>query len=501
MSGTSRDTGTGSPTSQSTEQIRPDDSYKWKAFAAIGISLVTMVASASMVFVALSQIADDFGVTLRAVSWVVIAQGLTISAFMMPMGRLADIIGRRKVHLIGLVIFGGGAVFTAMAPSFGLLILARVVTAIGNSMGQSVGTGMVISVFPTRERGKAIGSQTTAVAIGGASGPIIAGLVLQFLPWEALFWMLTIPIGIAFVAGYLILDESRVSERRQGERPPFDWVGALVSAATIIITVILINNPFGVAVMSPLILGGAATAASLFALFVWWELRTDSPMLELRMFKNLIFSMAVGARFLGFLGTTAIRFLMPIYLLSVRDIGEAAVGGVLFLTSLGLGVAAQTSGRLGDRFGERPFAVIGFAVLVLTSLAFITFTVDTAIWMVMVVLLANGLAMGLWNVPNNSIIMGSVSRESFGIIGALTNLTRNVGNVAGQAIASAVVVGVMAADGFDIPLSEITGDRAASASFMSGWRLAYILVTVFSLLGLLLSILTKPKYSDEGDHS
>ncbi len=457
-----------------------------------------MVASASMVFVALGQIADDFGVTLRSVSWVVIAQGLTISAFMMPMGRLADIIGRRRVHLIGLVIFAGGAVFTAMAPSFGLLIFARVITAIGNSMGQSVGTAMVISVFPSRERGKAIGSQTTAVAIGGASGPIIAGIVLQFLPWQALFWMLTIPIGIAFVAGYFILDENRVSQRRSaGERPPFDWVGAIVSAATITITVILINNPFGVPIVSPLILGGAATAVSLLALFVWWELKTDSPMLELRMFKNLIFTLAIGTRFLGFLGTTAVRFLVPIYLLSVRDIGEAAVGGVLFLTSLGLGIAAQASGRLGDRFGERPFAVIGFAILVLTSVAFIMFTVDTAMWVVMVVLLANGLAMGLWNVPNNSVIMGSVSRESFGIVGALTNLTRNVGNVAGQAVASAVVVGVMAADGFDIPLGEITGNQAASASFMNGWRLAYILVTVFSLLGLVLSILTKPKQPDE----
>ncbi len=275
-------------------------------------------------------------------------------------------------------------------------------------------------------------------------------------------------------------------------------MGAVVSAVTITITVILINNPFGVAVVSPLILGGAATAVSLFALFIWWELRTDAPMLELRMFKNLIFTLAIGTRFLGFLGTTAVRFMMPIYLLSVRDIGEAAVGGVLFLTSLGLGVAAQTSGRLGDRFGERLFAVIGFSVLVLTSVAFITFTIDTAMWVVMAVLLANGLAMGLWNVPNNSIIMGSVSRESFGIIGALTNLTRNVGNVAGQAIASAVVVGVMAADGFDIPLGEIAGNRAASDSFMSGWRLAYILVTAFSLLGLLLSILTKPQHTNRG---
>ncbi|MCI0775993.1 MAG: MFS transporter, partial [Chloroflexi bacterium] len=319
MSGTSRDTDPEPQAPPSADQSLVDDSYKWKAFAAIGISFVTMVASASMVFVALGQIADDFGVTLRAVSWVVIAQGLTISAFMMPMGRLADIVGRRRIHLIGLVIFGGGAVFTAMAPTFGLLIMARVITAIGNSMGQSVGTAMVISVFPTSERGKAIGSQTTAVAIGGASGPIIAGLVLQFLPWQALFWMLTIPIGIAFVAGYFILDESRVSQRRTGERPPFDWVGAVVSAVTITITVILINNPFGVAVVSPLILGGAATAVSLFALFIWWELRTDAPMLELRMFKNLIFTMAIGTRFLGFLGTTAVRFMMPIYLLSVRD--------------------------------------------------------------------------------------------------------------------------------------------------------------------------------------
>ena len=143
---------------------------------------------------------------------------------------------------------------------------------------------------------------------------------------------------------------------------------------------------------------------------------------------------------------------------------------------------------------------MGFTVLIFTSAAFITFTVDTAMWAVMVVLFANGLAMGLWNVPNNSIIMGSVPRESFGIVGALTNLTRNVGNVAGQAIASAVVVGVMVADGFDIPLSEITGNRAASESFMNGWRLAYILVTAFSLLGLLLSILTKPKYADQDDH-
>ena len=175
---------------------------------------------------------------------------------MLPMGRFADIIGRKKVHLIGLIFFASGSVFTALAPSFGLLILARIVTAIGNSMGQSVGTAMVLSVFPARERGKAIGAQTTSVAIGGAMGPVIAGIVLQFLPWQSLFLILTIPIGIAFIAGYFILDEKVLSQQGSGIKPSFDWMGAIVSGVMIIIVVILINNPFDVAMISATILGG-----------------------------------------------------------------------------------------------------------------------------------------------------------------------------------------------------------------------------------------------------
>tara|TARA_B100000029_G_scaffold110038_1_gene101662 strand:+ start:37978 stop:39441 length:1464 start_codon:yes stop_codon:yes gene_type:complete len=466
---------------------------KWLAFSAIGISFFTMVASMGMVFIALIQIAETFGVTLRSASWVVIAQGLTISAFMLPMGRMADIIGRKKVHLMGLVLFAAGSVLTALAPTFGLLIVARIVAAIGNSMGQSVGTAMVLSIFPPHERGKGIGAQTTSVAIGGAMGPVIAGLVLQFLPWEALFLLLTVPIVIAFVAGYFILNEQIVSGHRKDSHEPFDWIGAVVSAMIITVLVILINNPLGVAIFSPFILGGCISAIGLFTFFVWWELNSDSPMLQLRMFKNLVMSMAVATRFLGFLGTTTVRFLMPIYLISLRDIQEAAVGGMLFLTSLGMAVAASSSGRLGDRIGERPFTIAGFSIVVITAIGFTFFTGDTSLWIVMSVLLINGLAMGLWGVPNNSTILGSVPREAFGVVGALTNLTRNVGNVTGQAVASAVVVGVMAADGFDIPLSEITGNDAASASFLDGWKLAYILVMVFSLMGLALAIFTKPE--------
>lgn len=472
---------------------QPDNAYKWKAFAAIAIAFTTMVMSMSMVFLALSAIAEDYGVTLRSVTWVVIAQALTISALMMPMGRLADIVGRKKIHLTGLVLFAAGALFTAFAPTFGLLIVARIVMATGNAMGQSVGMAMVISVFPDNERGKAIGSQTTAVAVGGASGPIIAGLVLQWLPWETLFLIILVPITIAFIAGYFILDEERVSRGRStADRPSFDWVGAFLSAAAVVVLVITINNPFGVSWVSPIVIGGIAGFVVLMAGFVAWELRIESPMLELRMFRNRVFSMAVSTRFLGFLGTTATRFLLPIFLISFRGLTEGIAGLVLFLAALGMGVAAQSSGRLADRFGERPFLLFGFVILIGTAIAFAFVDGVTPMWVVMLIVFTNGLAMGLWSVPNSSMIMGSVPPSRFGVVGALTNLARNVGNVVGQAVASAVVVGVMVSRGFDIALDEIAEVPGAGDAFVDGWRLAYILVTGFSALGLLLAFLTRP---------
>lgn len=480
-----------------TAQYDSYGSYKWKAFTAIGVAFVTQVMSQSMVFVALSSIAHDYGVTLRAASWVVVAQALTISALMMPMGRLADIIGWKRVHLGGLGLFGGGALMTALAPTFAVLILARVVMSVGSAMGQSVGTAMVVAVFPPEERGTAIGSQTTAVSIGGASGPIVGGLLLQVFPWQALFLVLLPPVIVAFVAGYFILDNARLHQERDGDRPPFDMVGATISALAIALLVITINNPLAVSWVSPLILGSIAVVAVLLAAFATWELRHRSPMLDLRMFKDRVLSMAVTARFLGFLGTTVTLLLMPVYLISVRGLEEAAAGGILFLTSLGMGIAAQGSGRLSDRFGPRRFSAIGFGVMVATALSLAFLSAETAFWEIMIILFINGLAMGLWNVPNNSMIMGTVAVAQLGVVGALSNLTRNVGNVVGQAVASGVVVAAMAARGLDVPLDEIADTPGASAAFMDGWRIAYLLAAAYVSMALAMTLMTRPQQQAE----
>ncbi|MBT5628456.1 MAG: MFS transporter [Chloroflexi bacterium] len=474
----------------------------WVPFSALAIQIVTGVASQTMVFVALAEMAGDFGVTLRTISWVVIVQGLTISAVMMPMGRLGDIIGRRRVYLLGLVIFGLGMASTAASPVFGILIGARIVSAIGNSMVQSVSTAMTVSLFPENERGKALGLQATLVATGLATGPVAAGILLQFFSWESIFIMILVPTAISFALGYFLLTEKLVSSSAPSSRPPFDWTGAVVSALIIVVGVVLINNPFKVSAISPIMLGGAVGVVALVIFFIKWELRTEAPMLQLRLFKNRQLSLGVSVRYLGFLGQTAPTLLMPIYLIGVRDLEEAAAGGLLFLTSIGMGSAAQLSGRLGDRFGERMFQVFGFAILTIVAITYSTFTADTPIGLVMAILALNGFGLGSWAVSNNSVVVGSAPRNALGVVGALTNLTRNVGSVTGQAVATTIVAGAMASRGFDIPLDEVSGNAGAISAFMAGWRYAYLTVAGFAITSMILATLagSVPK-ADEAEVS
>jgi EmrB/QacA subfamily drug resistance transporter len=476
----------------------PDDPYKWKAFWAVGISMVTMVMSFSIVFLALPSIADDFGVTLRQVSWVVIAQSLTVSAVMLPLGRVADLTGRKRFHLAGLVLFGGGALFSAFSPNFPTLIAARVVMAVGASMGQAVSTAIVTSVFPAKERGTGLGSQSTTVAIGGAAGPIVAGGLLQVFDWPVLFIFMAIPTAIAFVWGLFVLDDDRIGsfQRKAGDR--YDWVGAGLSAVAMIGLILTINNPTNAAWTSPLILSAATVTVILFVAFVRWELRVPSPMIDLRLFANPIFRYATLTRLVAFMGSTATFFMMPVFLQSFRGIEEGPTGAIMFIGAVGMGVGAQMSGRLSDRYGFRRFTLIGFVVLICTSVAFGFIDASTAIWVIMPLLFLNGIGMGLWSTPNMSATMGAVPRSQYGSVSAFVNLTRNVGNVTGQAIVATIVTSVMVAKGFDIQLSAITTTDGAPAAFLSGWRAAYVAVVAFAVVALIGAALTRqPKTAAE----
>ena len=470
--------------------------YKWRAFWAVGLSLVTMVMSFSILFLALPAIADDFGITFREASLLVIAQSLTVSALMVPLGKVADMIGRKKFHLIGLVLFGGGAIACAFATDLMFLIITRVIMSIGSSMGQAVSTAITTSVFPASERGKALGSQTTAVAIGGAAGPIVAGATLQFLPWQALFILMAIPTGIAFLWGLYILRDERIGSFSGSERPPYDWLGAGLSAVATAIIILTITNPFALDWDSPIIISGAFAGVGTLVAFIWWQLKTPNPMVDLRLFKIRVFKYAILTRYFAFMRSSATLFVLPIYLVAFRGWSEIVASGVMLLQAIGMGVGAQVFGRLSDRFGTRPFMVGGFVVLVFTGIALATLSETTPIYYIASIVLINGLAQGAWSAPNASATMGAVPQSSYGLVSAIINLTRNLGNVSGQAIITAIIAGVMVARGFDIPLGELGDTPEAGTAFLDGWGYAYFAATAIVGLALITSFLTKPKSSE-----
>ena len=446
---------------------------KWRAFTAIAVTYITIVFATAFSFLALPAIAEDFDVTLRAVGWIVIIESLLVAALLLPLGGLADAIGDKRVLRIGIAIFGAGTLFAGLAPTFVTLIIARVIMALGNALVQSVGTGMVVAVFPANERGLAMGAQTSAVAIGSAGAPLLGGLGLAVLSWNTMFLLLLIPTALSFLAAHTLVPDHQLREIDPDRR--FDIGGSVLSALAVAVLVVTINNPFSLDWLSPGILVGAATAVGLLAAFIRWELRTEHPMLELRLFAVSVYRTAVSLRILGFLASTVTNLLLPVYLLSFRQAGAATAGVILAGAAVGMFIAAQISGRMYDRFGPRAPTLIGLGLQVAVSLVFAFSTDTTSLFVIGVGTALSGFAMGMWNVPNNGAMLGATPPQFLGVGGAFTNVTRTLGNVLGQAMAATVVAGVMVAQGFDIPLGELDENPAAGVAFNEGWRVAYLI--------------------------
>ena len=481
------------------EASSTSDNYHWKVFWTVGIALFAMVLDFSIVFLALSSIADEFEVTLRAVTWVAIASSLTMSALMLPLGRVSDITGRKPFHIAGMVFFVSGAILAFLAQDLSTLIIARIVMSIGSAMGQAVVFAIIVGVFPSEQRGKALGMITTMVAIGAAAGPIIAGPVIQELGWRAIFLVTAVPTTAGIIAAYVVLDEKRIGNGENGSRQKFDWIGAVVSATALSLLIVTISNPFAFDWRSPQIVIGATTSVVLFALLVWWELKTESPMLNLRFFQNSTFSWSTSARFWGFFGGSATFFLMPIFIQSFMGYDQRSAGLIIFVGALGMGLASQMSGRLSDKYGFRPFTFVGLGTMVITNIGFSFFEAETSLWIVAPVLFANGLGMGMWMAPNMSATLSTVSRQDYGSMSAFLNLVRNVGSVTGQALAAAIIAGIMLSRGVEVQLNELSTstDLEVSRAFLSGWSVTFKVLAAFSALALFAAIKTRVFSQDQ----
>ena len=457
--------------------------YKWYAFAAMAVGTFASVVDHGSVGVALPSIAGYFRTDIPGVQWLVIGFAMTVIALLLPMGRLADLIGARRVYLIGSLTLIIGSLCAGFAADLGLLTLARIVQGAGAAMTQGTGMAIVIAAFPPTERGKAIGMIMTMVGAGAVAGPATGGFLVDAFGWRAVFFA-TVPLVLVSAALTLLVIAGRDDNRRvRPER--FDWLGAVLSSTALLALLLGISNAHRAGWTSPPILAAAAGFAILLAAFIRWELRCASPMLELRLFRRRNFAQGAAANFLTFMGSSAILFMTPFYLQNVLGYSPSTAGLAVVPGALCMALLGPLSGRLSDRYGWRPFTVGGLAssatgIAILSQLSH-----DSSLFHVVGALMLTNSGMGLFYSPNSSSILSAVERERHGVISALLNLIRNGGNVISVAVATAIVTATMGALGHEPSLDAVRGVSAGSgvsAAFTLGLKYAF-----FTMMGSVLT--------------
>ena len=469
--------------------ITQSANYKWWAFATIAIGAFMSGTSQSSALGIMPTIAGHFAADLPTVQWVIIGNILATSILLLPMGRLSDTINRKQVYSAGFIIFVVASAVAGFASNLMVLIIARVFQGIGSAMIQANMTAMIISVFPERERGKAIGAQVSVLGLGMIGGPGLGGLLTAALGWRSVF-LINIPIGIIGVAAAMvILNKSQLSPNVQaGQRPSFDWLGAVLSGVALLLLLLTISMGNRIGWGSGAILSGLLASPVFLATWVWWELRTTSPMLDLRLLKRRLVAFGMAASWLNFVATNSTMFLLPFYLQNILGYNAGEVGLLIMTPALGLLIFGPIGGRLSDRFGPRIFIVAGLALTSVTVLGLSALPNErTSATLIFLLLVVGGSGAGLFQSSNQSSVLGAVDRSKHGVISSLSHLTRSSGIVLGVALATAIVVAIMGTMGVTPSLEAISTHGGAHA-FILGFRRALMIQGSLLLVGMVLSL-------------
>jgi EmrB/QacA subfamily drug resistance transporter len=472
---------------------RLEHRYRVLAVCAAGIFIAVFDTSSSIV--ALPTLAAELATDLPTAQWVIIGNALTIAVLLVPMGRLSDLIGRKRIYVLGCLLFALGALIAAFTSSIYALIGARAFVGIGSAMTQGTATAILVGNFEVNERARMLGLQMTGVGLGAIAGPALGGFIVGTVGWRALFVVTAITMFAIAIGAQRIL-------KRRAKRPPqtgpvFDFAGALLFSTFLAAGLLTLTHAPEAGWLAPETLGGSGLCAAALVAFIVVERRQPAPMLDLALFRNGTFAIGSLSAVVVFMGISAMRFLAPFFLQSVRGFSPAQVGLLLLPGAVVTAVAAPFAGRLADRFGVRLLATVGFAVTTLGVVTFAVLDTATPAWFLVASLMLLALGMSAFSAPNSASIINAVDADSHGLAAGFINLCRNTGNVLGIAFGTAIVTLMMARAG--VPPSLATVDVAAGqnvfAAFTGGVRTAAIALVGLSLpvLALLVVEMRSPR--------
>jgi EmrB/QacA subfamily drug resistance transporter len=410
-----------------------DYSRKWYVLAAVAMGIFLATIDSSIVNVALPTLVNDFQADFAVVQWVVLAYLLTLTALLLSFGRLADMLGKKPIYLAGFVIFTLGSVLCALAPGIYWLIAFRILQAIGATAILALGMAIVTEAFPAEERGRALGITGAVVSIGIIIGPALGGLILAFLSWHWIF-LVNLPIGIFGI--WLVLRNVPFLQPPGEQRFDFIGAGLLLTGLLAFLFALTIGQQAGF--QDPMVMALGLLAFIVLGLFLYYESRAPQPMIDLKIFRNLQFSINLTTGFITFIAIAGTTLLMPFYLENILGYNTKMVGVLMAVVPIAMGITAPISGSLSDRFGTRTITIIGLATLTVGYYLLSRLSMNSSAQQYILLFLPIGLGMGIFQSPNNSAIMGTASRDRLGIVSGMLAVTRTLGQTAGIAVIGAL---------------------------------------------------------------
>jgi EmrB/QacA subfamily drug resistance transporter len=422
----------------------------------------------SAVNIALPVIDGEFHVTTVTLGWIPLAYILTCGAGLMPAGQLSDIFGRKRIFLVGMIVFTVFSAAPALAPSADWIIGFRLAQGVGAALLFATTTAMVISAYPPERRGRALGLQISGVYLGLTLGPALGGILIHGVGWRGLFWVMC-ALGVLNCIATVVL--TRGIEWRDAKRPTFDGVGSAIYAVSLSMFLVGLS-------MLPSVLGVVLLVVGVMGVvvFVWWEQRASNPIMRIDLLRrNRMFAYSNLSSLINYSATFAMTFLVSLYLEYVRGLNSMTAGFVLVAGLFLQAVASPVSGWLVDRVPARLVAAGGMALCVFGLLGLTFVDGSTAYWHLISLLCLLGIGFGLFAPAITHSIMGSVEGRDVSVASATVATMRLAGQNISLGLATlilALVVGQHEIHPADYP------------NLLTSVRITFAVFTVLCVLGV-----------------
>lgn len=457
--------------------------YKNRWIILFNIVMMTFMSclDSSIVNVALPVMSSKLNVSMAAIEWVVTSYLIVISSTILIFGRLGDIKGKTRIFKFGIILFTIGSLMCGISTSLFFLVVARVLQAIGAAGTMSTSQGIITHVFPSNERGRALGISGTSVALGTMVGPPLGGLIVSVLSWKYIF-LINVPIGlITFFMGTKILPKSQENIKEK-----LDIKGAILFITAIVLIFGSLIQGQNVGYNNPSIMLGFVVGILAMVVFIAIEKRVEYPLLQLSIFENKLFSLSIFCGFISFLAISCPNIIQPFYLQKVMKLSPSVTGILMIAFPVVLSIVAPVSGYLSDKIGSELLTFLGLLFTSAGLFLMSTLNQYSNLWVLTFFVVIMSIGNGLFQSPNNSLIMSTVPKNKLGIAGSVNALVRNLGMVFGISLSTTLLYNRMS---HKIGYHVVNYVEGRDDVFVYGMRYVYITAAVICASGALLTAL------------